>query len=118
MLPRWAGPDRPPTRRAGTPKRQERRSLTSARRSHRQLEPRGETMKIAAVMRTPRRTATWVAASALAAVLVAAASAAGTGGITESPIPTATSQPVSIVTGPDGALWFTEQAANNIGRIT
>jgi hypothetical protein len=31
-------------------------------------------------------------------------------------IPTANSQPGSIATGPDGALWFTEP--NNIGRIT
>jgi len=38
--------------------------------------------------------------------------------ITEYPIPTANSYPFSITAGPDGALWFTENAANKIGRIT
>jgi virginiamycin B lyase len=38
--------------------------------------------------------------------------------ITEYPIPTANSNPSGITTGPDGALWFTEQGANKIGRIT
>ncbi|HEV3083830.1 MAG TPA: DUF4214 domain-containing protein [Gemmataceae bacterium] len=33
-------------------------------------------------------------------------------------IPTAQSLPLSITAGPDGNLWFTEQAANQIGRIT
>jgi streptogramin lyase len=33
-------------------------------------------------------------------------------------IPTAGSQPRGIVSGPDGALWFTEQSGNQIGRIT
>jgi len=37
--------------------------------------------------------------------------------ITEFPIPTANSQPSSITTGPDGALWFTEGSGNNIGRF-
>jgi virginiamycin B lyase len=36
----------------------------------------------------------------------------------EYPIPTANSGPASIVTGPDGALWFTEYNANQIGRVT
>src|SRR6266436_5523218 len=37
---------------------------------------------------------------------------------TEFPTPTAGSQPTAITTGPDGALWFTEQSGNKIGRIT
>ncbi len=37
--------------------------------------------------------------------------------ITEYPVPTASSSPFGIVTGPDGALWFTEATANQIGRI-
>lgn len=38
--------------------------------------------------------------------------------IVEFPVPTAASQPLGIVTGPDGALWFTENSANKIGRMT
>src|SRR5437016_5128718 len=34
------------------------------------------------------------------------------------PVPTAASQPEGIPTGPDGALWFTEYAADKIGRVT
>jgi streptogramin lyase len=37
---------------------------------------------------------------------------------TEFPLPTADSQPISITTGPDGALWFTEYIRGKIGRIT
>src|SRR5438132_5035108 len=33
-------------------------------------------------------------------------------------IPTPHSCPASIAAGPDGNLWFTEQSANQIGRIT
>ncbi|MDQ6826533.1 MAG: Virginiamycin B lyase [Candidatus Eremiobacteraeota bacterium] len=33
-------------------------------------------------------------------------------------IPTAGSAPTGIVNGPDGALWFTEQNGNRIGRMT
>ena len=40
------------------------------------------------------------------------------GVITEFPIPTVYSQPIDIVAGPDGNLWFTELAGNKIGRIT
>jgi streptogramin lyase len=54
----------------------------------------------------------------LAALLVPAAALADTGAITEHPIPTTNAQPVSIVSGPDGALWFTELAGNKIGRLT
>jgi streptogramin lyase len=38
--------------------------------------------------------------------------------ITEYPTPTSGSAPTGITTGPDGALWFTEQFANQIGRVT
>src|SRR5229473_1835782 len=43
--------------------------------------------------------------------------------VTEFPVPTASSNPFGITTGPDGALWFTESSpvgssGNNIGRIT
>ena len=44
--------------------------------------------------------------------------AAGLGGVAEFPIPTATSISQEIVLGPDGNLWFTEQTADRIGRIT
>jgi uncharacterized protein (TIGR03437 family) len=37
---------------------------------------------------------------------------------TEYPLGTAMSQPSGIAAGPDGALWFTESGANQIGRIT
>ena len=38
--------------------------------------------------------------------------------ITEYIVPTAGSNPQQITSGPDGNLWFTEQAANKIARIT
>jgi virginiamycin B lyase len=54
-----------------------------------------------------------------AAVLLASLPAAAeTGAVAELVIPTPSSQPVSIVTAPDGALWFTESAGNKIGRLT
>jgi len=40
------------------------------------------------------------------------------GAITEYTIPTSGSQPYGIVPGPDGNLWFTENVAGKIGRIT
>ena len=58
----------------------------------------------------------WIVA--LATVLAAPSYAdAGTGTISEYAIPTPNSQPASIVTGPDGALWFTEFGGNKIGRV-
>jgi len=39
-------------------------------------------------------------------------------GFTEYPIPTGASAPQGITVGSDNALWFTETAANKIGRIT
>jgi streptogramin lyase len=38
--------------------------------------------------------------------------------ITEFPIPTTASLPYAIAAGPDGNVWFTEFAGNNIARIT
>ncbi len=40
------------------------------------------------------------------------------GQVTEFPVPTFDSFPNHITTGPDGALWFTENTGNKIGRIT
>jgi virginiamycin B lyase len=40
------------------------------------------------------------------------------GTIVEYEIPSPSAGPVEIAAGPDGALWFTESAANKIGRIT
>jgi streptogramin lyase len=51
----------------------------------------------------------------LIALLVPAAAGAA---ISEFPVPTSGSDPVGIAAGPDGALWFTEQVENKIGRIT
>ena len=55
---------------------------------------------------------------AAVAVALAGAAAAQTGSIVEHSVPTVNSQPVSIVVGPDGNLWFTEFRANNIARMT
>ena len=52
----------------------------------------------------------WLGLSSLAAW------AAGT--FTEFPLPSANSQPSHIAAGPDGNLWFSEEVANQIGRIT
>src|SRR6266536_6550267 len=38
--------------------------------------------------------------------------------VTEFPLPHPESRPYSIVTGPDGNLWFTESDRSAIGRIT
>jgi len=58
-------------------------------------------------------TATFSASSAFATGLVVFKSS-----ITEFPITTANSGSESIVTGPDGNLWFTEGTANKIGKMT
>lgn len=39
------------------------------------------------------------------------------GVFTEFPIPTASSRPIGIAAGPDGAIWFTELLGSKIGRI-
>src|SRR5438477_190901 len=49
--------------------------------------------------------------------LVLAAVASGQT-ITEFSIPTGSSRPIGIAAGSDGALWFTGQTGNEIGRIT
>jgi streptogramin lyase len=55
---------------------------------------------------------------AVAAALITAVPAAGsTGGMREYALPTPNVQPLSIVTGPDGNLWFTEFRGNKIGRM-
>lgn len=38
--------------------------------------------------------------------------------ITEYKVPTINSHPFGITVGPDGALWFTEEFTNQIGRVT
>lgn len=43
---------------------------------------------------------------------------ASTGSITEFTVPTASSKPTAITTGPDGNLRLTESAVNAIGRLT
>src|SRR5262245_7045628 len=53
----------------------------------------------------------------LVALLVGLPAAADTASVVEYAVPTRASQPVSIVPGPDGNLWFTEFAANQIGRL-
>src|SRR5437660_8705471 len=40
------------------------------------------------------------------------------GGLTQFPIPTPGSGPVAITPGPDGNMWYSENATNQIGRIT
>jgi virginiamycin B lyase len=50
--------------------------------------------------------------------LLLAAPAAAAPTVTEFDVPTANSTPQDIVLGPDGKLWFTELAANKIGRVT
>lgn len=54
----------------------------------------------------------------IVAIAVALPAAAQTGSIVEYQVPTANSQPVSIVAGPDGNLWFTEFRGNKIARMT
>ena len=39
-------------------------------------------------------------------------------GLRAFPIPTPDCQPISIIHGPDGNLWFTEQNASNVVRVT
>jgi virginiamycin B lyase len=65
-----------------------------------------------------RAKTTAVAFSALSWAGVAFGASPPPGTISEFAVPTAGSQPTAIATGPDGALWFTEEAGNKIGRIT
>jgi virginiamycin B lyase len=58
-------------------------------------------------------------ASWLALMLgISAAASAQSVNFSEHPITTPYSQPQFIKKGPDGAIWFTETAGNNVGRIT
>jgi virginiamycin B lyase len=68
---------------------------------------------------TMKRSMAILGVTVLAAAALQAPShaTAGMGAISEYAIPTAGSQPVSIVNGPDGAVWFTEFAGNKIGRL-
>lgn len=59
-----------------------------------------------------------VTLAALTMALGAAATTARASVVTEFTVPTAASQPRGIAAGPDGALWFTENNTNKIGRIT
>ena len=54
----------------------------------------------------------------LACLLAVLAFPAAAEAVTEFPVPTAVSQPAEITVGPDGAIWFTEEGGNKIGRIT
>jgi virginiamycin B lyase len=56
--------------------------------------------------------------AALLATAGAAAARIDAVKITEFPIPTASAEPLRIVTGPDGRIWFTEFGANQIGAMT
>jgi streptogramin lyase len=62
----------------------------------------------------------WCAGVVTLLVALAAAASAGAAprAVEEFSVPTAASQPSAIAAGPDGAAWFTEKAANKIGRIT
>ncbi|HEX4189037.1 MAG TPA: hypothetical protein VHY83_14175 [Solirubrobacteraceae bacterium] len=57
-------------------------------------------------------------AALTAGLIVAVGASASPRSIEEFSIPTAASQPTGIAAGPDGAVWFTEKAANKVGRIT
>ena len=59
--------------------------------------------------------AIWMAVLLLILPAIAAAQQIAIG---EYPVPTANSKPEDITAGPDGALWFTEDYGNKIGRIT
>ena len=63
--------------------------------------------------RATRRLGAYVTVLSIALVFADSGRAAT---ITEFPV--ASSNPAGITAGPDGALWFTEEAANRIGRIT
>jgi len=54
---------------------------------------------------------------AVACVTAWAPSVAGAQAVTEFNVPTDASRPAGITVGPDGAIWFTEENGNNIGRL-
>jgi streptogramin lyase len=73
-------------------------------------------------LRWPARRLGLIVVAAAALVLgfgvEGAAAALPVGSITEFSLPTLPSAPLGITAGPDGNLWFTEQAGGKIGRIT
>ena len=61
----------------------------------------------------------WVPLALAAVALLLALPAVGRAVAVQTfPVPSPASDLQQIVAGPDGALWFTEQGANNVGRIT
>ena len=61
----------------------------------------------------------WLKALALLPLLLFAAPAAiAAPTVNEFNVPTGASEPEDIVAGPDGKLWFTEHAADKLGRVT
>jgi len=68
--------------------------------------------------RVRRRLCSGIVRIVLFGALSGLSSVASTQTITEFPVPTVRAGPVGIAVGPDGNLWFTEGAGNQIGRIT
>jgi len=60
----------------------------------------------------------FLAVALVVGLLGVGAPAATAATVTEFGIPTAGAQPIGIAAGPDGGLWFTENSANKIGRVT
>jgi streptogramin lyase len=61
----------------------------------------------------------WVPLALAAVALLLALPAVGRAVTVQTfPVPSPASDLQQIVAGPDGALWFTEKGANNVGRIT
>src|SRR3954447_4024046 len=59
-----------------------------------------------------------VAMLCVASLPFVSAASAQAASVTEHALPAPDSQPAYIAAGSDGALWFTEQGVNKIGRIT
>ena len=72
----------------------------------------------AAAMTMALAATTAQAQTLLASVLPSTRSVSSGGAVSEFPVTTASSRPEGIVTGSDGALWFTEFNVNKIGRVT
>lgn len=81
---------------------------------HRSQHPVGDSEVMA-----DRSTARWACTFAVALCLVGAClGVAQAQTVTEFSVPTPNAAPWDITVGPDGNLWFTEEEANKIGRIT
>jgi len=65
----------------------------------------------------PLRRRSRLAVALIAAAWLALPATAGAAAVTEFRIRTAASIPAGITVGPDGAIWFTEENGNNIGRL-